>query len=118
MRLPIQYAFFYPDRLPLEIKPLDLFELGSLIFEKPDMETFRGLPLAYRAAHTGGSMPTIFNAANEEAVSHFMKDEIEFLDIYDLIEGAMDAHDVIVNPTLDQILETEQEAREFVRSRL
>ena len=63
-------------------------------------------------------MPTIFNAANEEAVSHFMKDEIEFLDIYDLIEGAMDAHDVIVNPTLDQILETEQEAREFVRSRL
>ena len=118
MRLPIQYAFFYPDRLPLEIKPLDLFELGSLIFEKPDMETFRGLPLAYRAAHAGGSMPTIFNAANEEAVSHFMKDEIEFLDIYDLIEGAMDAHDVIVNPTLDQILETEQEAREFVRSRL
>ena len=118
MRLPIQYAFFYPDRLPLEIKPLDLFELGSLIFEKPDMETFRGLPLAYRAAHAGGSMPTIFNAANEEAVSHFMKDEIEFLDIYDLIEGAMDAHDVSVNPTLDQILETEQEAREFVRSRL
>lgn len=118
MRLPIQYAFFYPDRLPLAIKPLDLFELGSLTFEKPDTETFRGLPLAYRAAHAGGSMPTVFNAANEEAVSHFMKDEIEFLDIYDLIEDAMDEHNVIAHPTLDQILETEQEARENVRRRI
>lgn len=118
MHLPIQYAFFYPDRMPLSIKPLDLFELGSLIFEKPDTDTFRGLPLAYRAAHAGGSMPTVFNAANEEAVAHFMKDEIEFLDIYDLIEGAMDAHSVIVHPTLDQILETEQEARESVRAQI
>ncbi len=115
MRLPIQYAFFYPDRLPLKIKPLDLFALGELRFEKPDTDTFRGLPLAYRAAHAGGSMPTVFNAANEEAVSHFMKDEIEFLDIYDLIEGAMDEHDVIAAPTLEQILETEAEARENVR---
>ncbi len=118
MRLPIQYAFFYPDRLPLEIKPLDLFALGQLVFEKPDTDTFRGLPLAYRAAHAAGSMPTVFNAANEEAVSHFMRDEIEFLDIYDLIEGAMDAHDVIANPTLDQILETEAEAREYVRKKV
>ena len=118
MRLPIQYALTYPDRVASHFPRVDFYELGKLTFEKPDMETFRGLPLAYRAAHAGGSMPTIFNAANEEAVSHFMKDEIEFLDIYDLIEGAMDAHDVIVNPTLDQILETEQEAREFVRSRL
>ena len=118
MRLPIQYALTYPDRVASHFPRVDFYELGKLTFEKPDMETFRGLPLAYRAAHAGGSMPTIFNAANEEAVNHFMKDEIEFLDIYDLIEGAMDAHDVIVNPTLDQILETEQEAREFVRSRL
>lgn len=118
MRLPIQYAFFYPDRLPLRIKPLDLFALGELVFEKPDTETFRGLPLAYRAAHAAGSMPTVFNAANEEAVSRFMRDEIEFLDIYDLIEGAMDAHDVIASPTLDQILETEAEAREYVREKV
>lgn len=118
MRQPIQYAFFYPDRMPLSIKPLDLFELADLRFERPDTETFRGLPLAYRAAHAGGSMPTVFNAANEEAVSHFMKDEIEFLDIYDLIEEAMDEHDVIAVPTLEQILETEEEARENVRRRI
>ncbi len=118
MRLPIQYAFFYPDRMPLAIKPLDLFELGSLVFEKPDTDTFRGLPLAYRAAHAAGSMPTVFNAANEEAVAHFMKDEIEFLDIYDLIEGAMDEHDLIAAPTLEQILETEAEARENVRRQI
>ena len=118
MHLPIQYALFWPDRMPLAIKPLDLAQLGTLCFEEPDTETFRGLPLAYRAAHAGGSMPTVFNAANEEAVAHFMKDEIEFLDIYDLIEGAMDAHDVIANPTLDQILETEAEARENVRAQI
>ncbi len=118
MRQPIQYAFFYPDRRPLAIKPLDLFELAEVRFEKPDTETFRGLPLAYRAARAGGSMPTVFNAANEEAVSHFMKNEIEFLDIYDLIEGAMDDHDLIANPSLDQILETEEAAREDVRRRI
>ncbi len=118
MRLPIQYAFFYPDRMPLAIKPLDLTVLGELKFEKPDTETFLGLPLAYRAAHAGGSMPTVFNAANEEAVSFFMKDKIEFLDIYDLIGGAMDAHKVTANPTLEQILETEAEAREFVRTKI
>lgn len=118
MHLPIQYSFFYPDRMPLSIKPLDLVQLGSLVFENPDTETFRGLPLAYRAAHAGGSLPTVFNAANEEAVAHFMKDEIEFLDIYDLIEDAMDAHNVISNPTLEQILETEAEARENVRARI
>lgn len=118
MRQPIQYAFFYPDRRPLAIKPLDLFELAEVRFEKPDTETFRGLPLAYRAARAGGSMPTVFNAANEEAVSYFMKNEIEFLDIYDLIEGTMDDHDLIANPSLDQILETEEAAREDVRRRI
>lgn len=118
MRQPIQYAFFYPDRMPLSIKPLDLFELADLRFERPDTDTFRGLPLAYRAARTGGSMPTVFNAANEEAVSVFMQDRIEFLDIYDLIEGAMDDHRPIAAPTLEQILETEKEARENVRRRI
>ncbi|MDO4284035.1 MAG: 1-deoxy-D-xylulose-5-phosphate reductoisomerase [Eubacteriales bacterium] len=115
MRLPIQYAFFYPDRRPLEIPKLDLFSIGQILFEKPDTETFRGLALAYRAAREGGSMPTVFNAANEEAVALFRKDQIHFLDIYDKIEGAMEAHRVIAEPTLEQILETEREAREAVR---
>ena len=118
MRQPIQYAMFYPDRMPLEIKPLDLFDLADLHFERPDTETFLGLPLAYRAAHAGGTMPTIFNAANEEAVRLFMQDRIEFLDIYDLIAGAMDAHRVTPDPSLEKILETEQEAREYVRAAL
>ena len=114
MHLPIQYALTCPDRFPLAIKPLDLTEVGSLIFEKPDTDTFRGLPLAIQAAKAGGSMPTAFNAANEEAVALFLKDKIEFLDIYDLIEKAMAAHQVIPNPTLEQILQTEKEARENV----
>ena len=116
MHLPIQYAFFYPDRREMSIPELDLEEIGDVHFEKPDTDTFRGLPLAYRAAAEGGSMPTVFNAANEEAVSLFMKEKIHFLDIYDLIEGAMDHHKVIASPSLEEILETEQEAREFVRS--
>ena len=118
MHLPIQYAFFYPDRRPLEIPQLDLAALGSLRFEEPDTETFLGLPLAYRAAETGGSMPTIFNAANEEAVAHFMRDEIRFLDIYDLIADAMDRHRTIAAPQLEEILAAEQEARASVRERI
>ncbi len=118
MRQPIQYALFYPDRRYLEIRPLDLFALGSIRFEKPDTDTFLGLPLAYRAAHSGGSMPTVFNAANEEAVRFFMEDRIEFLDIYDLISGAMDRHRTVSSPTLDEILGAEQEARDYVREAL
>ena len=116
MRLPIQYAFFWPDRRPLEIKPLDLFALGSLQFEKPDTDTFLGLPLAYRAAHAGGSMPTVFNAANEEAVAAFMKDRIGIPQLYDLIAAAMDRHSLIPNPDLDEILDAETWARQTVRS--
>lgn len=112
MHLPIQYALFYPDRRPLDIPALDLFSIGDIHFEKPDTETFRGLPLAYRAARAGGSMPTVFNAANEEAVRLFLQGKIHFLDIYDLIESAMDAHQVIAQPTLEEVLETETEARE------
>jgi 1-deoxy-D-xylulose-5-phosphate reductoisomerase len=115
MRLPIQYAFFYPERRPLAIKPLDLSALGSIVFEEPDRETFRGLPLAVRAGRTGGSMPTVFNAANEEAVRLFLEDKIRFLDIYDCIEAAMDGHRPVPEPPLDVILEAEQEAREAVR---
>ena len=118
MRLPIQYALTYPDRLPLDIPEVDLFALGRIDFMRPDTETFRGLPLAYRAAHAGGTLPTVFNAANEEAVAWFMKDRIEFLDLYELIESAMDAHTVIPDPSLDVILETEKWAREYVRARI
>ncbi len=116
MRLPIQYAFFWPDRRPLEIRPLDLFALGSLQFEKPDTDTFLGLPLAYRAAHAGGSMPTVFNAANEEAVAAFMKGRIGIPQLYDLIAAAMDRHSLIRNPDLDEILDAETWARQTVRS--
>lgn len=116
MRLPIQYAFFYPDRQPLAIPKVDLFSIGQICFEKPDTVTFRGLPLAYEAARAGGSMPTVFNAANEEAVTVFRKGGIHFLDIYDLIAGAMGAHRVITAPSLEEILETEKEARDYVRS--
>ena len=118
MRLPIQYALTYPDRHPLDIPEVDLFALGRIDFMRPDTETFRGLPLAYRAAHAGGTLPTVFNAANEEAVAWFMKDRIEFLDLYELIESAMDAHTVIPDPSLDVILETEKWAREYVRARI
>lgn len=118
MRLPIQYAFFYPDRRPLAVPEVDLTEIADLHFERPDTETFRGLPLAYRAAEAGGSMPTVFNASNEEAVAHFMRGEIAFLDLYDLIEGAMDTVPQIEAPSLAQILETEQASRDYVRAQI
>ena len=115
MHQPIQYALFWPDRRELDIPELDLLSVGDVHFEKPDIDTFRGLPLAYRASEAGGSMPTVFNAANEEAVSLFMKDRIHFLDIYDLIEAAMDEHSVIPNPSLEEVLAVGEEARQSVR---
>lgn len=115
MHQPIQYALFWPDRRELDIPELDLLSVGDVHFEKPDTDTFRGLPLAYRASEAGGSMPTVFNAANEEAVSLFMKDRIHFLDIYDLIEAAMDEHSVIPNPSLEEVLAVGEEARQSVR---
>lgn len=117
MRLPIQYALFYPHRRPLDSKPLDLFELGKLTFEAPDFETFKGLALAYRAAEAGGSMPTVFNAANERAVAMFLERRIGFTEIADLIEAAMDAHHTIADPNLEQILETERAVYEWIESR-
>ena len=116
MKLPIQYALFYPDRRPLPGKRLDFYEMKSITFEKPDTDTFLGLPLAYRAIHTGGSMPTVFNAANEKAVALFLDKKISFLTIYDLIQGAMENHKVVENPSVEQILEAEAEAHAFVES--
>ena len=116
MKLPIQYALFYPDRRPLPGKRLDFYEMKSITFEKPDTDTFLGLPLAYRAIHAGGSMPTVFNAANEKAVALFLDKKIRFLTIYDLIQGAMEIHKVVENPSVEQILEAETEAHAFVES--
>lgn len=114
MKLPIQYALFYPDRRPMEGKRVDFFELGSMTFEKPDTETFRGLSMAYEAIASGGSMPTVFNAANEKAVALFLDKKIRFLDIYDLIQGAMESHKTIQNPSVEQILEAEAEAYDYI----
>ncbi|MBR4831169.1 MAG: 1-deoxy-D-xylulose-5-phosphate reductoisomerase [Butyrivibrio sp.] len=114
MKLPIQYALFYPDRRPMSEKRLDLFELGSLSFEKPDTDTFRGLKLAFDAAYAGGSMPTVFNAANEMAVKRFLKGDIKYLEIYDMLQEAMEYHKRIDNPTVSQILEAEKEIYDFL----
>ncbi len=114
MKLPIQYALFYPDRMPMSEKRLDFFELSQITFEKPDMDTFKGLALAYEAARIGGSMPTVFNAANEMAVKKFVNREIKFLQIYDMISSAMENHKKIENPNLDEILRAEAETYEFL----
>ena len=108
MKIPIQYALFYPDRRPMEGKRVDFFSLGQLTFEKPDTENFRGLALAYDAAAAGGSMPTVFNAANEKAVGLFLSQKIPYLKITELIEECMNAHKKIENPSLEEILATEQ----------
>ena len=116
MKLPIQYALFYPDRMPLRVprKRADFYTLKSLTFEEPDMETFTGLPLAIRAGKTGGSLPTVYNAANERAVALFLDKRIGFLEIVELIEKAMDHHTVVENPDVDQILAAEQETYEYL----
>ena len=114
MKLPIQYALFYPDRRPMSGKRVNFFELGSMTFEKPDMETFRGLKLAYEASAIGGSMPTVYNAANEKAVSLFLDRKIKFLQIPEVIEACMQNHKNILNPTVDDILNTEAEAYDYI----
>ena len=117
MKLPIQYALFYPDRRPMNNGRVDFFKLGSLTFEEPDMETFRGLKLAYMAATAGGTMPTVFNAANEKAVALFLQRKIRFLQIPELIEASMEAHKVIADPSVDEILQTEAATYEFIKQR-
>ena len=118
MRLPIQYALFYPDRRPMDGRRVDFFALKSISFEEPDIKTFRGLQLAYDAIAAGGSMPTVFNAANEKAVGLFLDKKIRFLAIYDLIQGAMEQHKVIANPTVDEILEAEAQAHAYISGKL
>lgn len=117
MRLPIQYAIYGGTRRYLDGERLDFAKLGSITFENPDMETFKGLPLAMEAARAGGSMPTVFNAANEKAVALFLQRKIRFLDIYTIIEDAMERHEVVSNPTVEEILKIEQEIYKRIESR-
>lgn len=117
MKLPIQYALYYPQRRYLLGDRLDFWSLTHLDFEKPDMDTFYGLSLAYEAGRTGGSLPTVFNAANELAVAMFLNREITYLEIVEIIEDCMRAHHNIKSPSLEQILTAEQETYERIRSR-
>ena len=117
MKLPIQYALYYPQRRYLPGERLDFLSLGKLDFEKPDMDTFYGLKLAYEAGRAGGSLPTVFNAANELAVRMFLNREIKFLEIVEIIEDCMKAHQNIENPSLQQILDVETATYDRIRSR-
>lgn len=116
MKLPIQYALYYADRRWLAGKRVNFAEIGSISFFKPDTEKFRGFALAYEAGRVGGTMPTVYNAANELAVGKFLNGEIRYLQIAELIKEAMDKHKTIDNPSLEQILEAEKEAHECVEN--
>ena len=117
MKLPIQYALFYPQHRNLAGERLDFAKLKEITFEEPPVDVLKGLPYAYKAGRIGGSMPTVLNAANEKAVALFLDRKIQFLDIYDIIEDTMNAHKVIENPTLEEVLETEQWVYEHIESR-
>lgn len=114
MRLPIQYALCYPERRERIGEPLDFTRLTGITFEQPDLRTFRGLALAYEAGKAGGSMPTVFNAANEKAVSLFLQGKVPYLTMADMIEDAMDAHTVKANPDIDEILGIEREVCSYL----
>ncbi|MBR4990916.1 MAG: 1-deoxy-D-xylulose-5-phosphate reductoisomerase [Oscillospiraceae bacterium] len=115
MRLPIQLALTYPERLPCPVDALDLLTCGALTFSKPDLENFPCLALAYRCARLGGTACPAMNGANEEAVAMYLRDEIGFYDIYRLVNAAVEAVPFIQNPTLEEILETDRLARQAVR---
>ena len=115
MRLPIQYALYYPDRIKRNDERLDFETIAQIHFEKPDLQVLRGIPLATEASRTGGSMPTVMNAANEYAVAKFLNKDISFLQIYDMIEYAMHNHKVVKDPDLEEILAAEQETYERLR---
>ena len=117
MRLPIQYALYYPHRRYLDGDRLDFTKLREITFEVPDMETFRGLPMAIQASREGGSMPTVFNAANELAVKKFLEEKMGFLDIYEIIAQSMERHKKIEHPDLDEILSVEQDTYQWIESR-
>lgn len=114
MRLPIQYALYYPERRSLSGKRLNLFELGNLTFEEPDIKTFKGLALAYEAMKRGGNIPTVYNAANEKAVSLFLDRKIRYLQITELIETCMNQIAFIDNPNLEEILQTESDTYDLI----
>ena len=118
MKLPIQYAIFYPDRLYMDTPRVDFMSLQSMTFEEPDEETFLGLPFARKAVAVGGTMPTVFNAANEKAVALFLDRKIKFLEIYDLIQASMENHKAVQNPSVDEILAAEAETYEFIAGKL
>lgn len=117
MKLPIQYALYYPERRYLPGERLDFWKLGRLDFEEPDMETFTGLKMAYEAGRKGGSLPTVFNAANERAVSLFLDRRIAYPEIPEIIESCMNGHTNLVNPTVEEILDTEHTVYEQIESR-
>lgn len=117
MRLPIQYALYYPDRRPLSGERLDFYKLGQITFERPDTDTFRGLAFAYRAMEQGGNVPTAFNAANERAVAKFLNHEIRFLEIPEIIEACMEHCNYVKNPSVEEILDTERAAYEYIEGR-
>lgn len=117
MRLPIQYALYYPKRRQMSGKRLNLAELGMMTFEEPDTDTFRGLALAYEAMKRGGNIPTAFNAANEKAVAMFLDRKISYPQITEIIEESMKNAKFVSNPDVTQILDTEAAAYEFIESR-
>ncbi len=116
MKLPIQYALYYPERRPMAGDRLDFWKLKEITFEEPDFQNFRGLSLAYEVGRAGGSLPVVFNAANEMAVAKFLNREISYLEITDIIEAALGHHKKKEHPSLDEVLSAEQETYEFIRS--
>ena len=117
MKLPIQYALYYPERRYLPGERLDFGTLTQITFEKPDMETFYGLKLAIEAGKRGGSLPTVFNAANEKAVALFLERKIRYLQIPEIIQECMENHKNISDPSVEEILKTEQETYQFIKNR-
>ena len=115
MKLPIQYALYYPERRPMKGDRLDFWSMKEIIFDKPDYENFRGLALARDAGKAGGSVPVVFNAANEFAVAKFLGKKISYLEITDMIEAAMEHHKKIAHPSLDEVLDAEAETYEFLK---
>ena len=117
MRLPIQYALYYPNRLHLSGDRLDFWKMKAITLEEPDMETFYGLQLAYEACRKGGNIPTAFNAANEKAVAMFLDGKIRFLEIPEIAQACMEQCAYVANPSVEEILATEQAAYEYIESR-
>ena len=117
MKLPIQYALTYPERRVMNGKRLDFWDLKEITFEKPDFENFPGLSLAYEAGKAGGTLPTVFNAANEWAVAAFLAGKIRYPEITEIIAAAMEAHKPEQSPDLETILRTEQETYSYIKNR-